>query len=250
MKRKQKNKLPAKEMKRRRLMKAKATEKTLGRKLKKLYGRQIRYYFLAGDNYRTIVEELDIAKKHCKDNQEWAIAGVKKAIYGDQTQYFGRSYDGLVNKRDRETISSEMRVESSRKNHMLDLSTCLDIHDNPEDQLLVAAEDPARDVDRLLLDETMQKVLHTLTYREREVIKMRFGIGHDSTYTLEETGKNFGRSPERARQIEGKAIRKLQHPVRSRKLEGFIDERREKPTVIQMPYREYDEPSERYERII
>ena len=58
---------------------------------------------------------------------------------------------------------------------------------------------------------------------EREIIKLRYGIGDGYTYTLEEVGKLFNVTRERVRQIEAKAVRKLQHPVRSRKLEGFLE---------------------------
>jgi RNA polymerase primary sigma factor len=66
-------------------------------------------------------------------------------------------------------------------------------------------------------------VLRTLTYREREIIKLRYGIGDGYTYTLEEVGRIFKVTRERVRQVEAKAIRKLQHPVRARKLQGFVD---------------------------
>ena len=67
-------------------------------------------------------------------------------------------------------------------------------------------------------------MLKTLTYREREIIKLRYGIGDGYTYTLEEVGRIFKVTRERVRQVEAKAIRKLQHPVRSRKLSQFLDE--------------------------
>jgi RNA polymerase primary sigma factor len=66
-------------------------------------------------------------------------------------------------------------------------------------------------------------VLDTLSFREREIIKLRYGIGDGYTYTLEEVGRIFKVTRERVRQIEAKAVRKLQHPVRARLLEGFID---------------------------
>jgi len=69
----------------------------------------------------------------------------------------------------------------------------------------------------------IELVLKTLSYREREIIKLRYGIGDGYTYTLEEVGRIFKVTRERVRQVEAKAIRKLQHPVRSRKLGGFID---------------------------
>ncbi|GJM18730.1 MAG: RNA polymerase sigma factor [Phycisphaeraceae bacterium] len=74
-----------------------------------------------------------------------------------------------------------------------------------------------------MLKQRIESVLKTLTYREREIIKLRYGIGDGYTYTLEEVGRIFKVTRERVRQVEAKAIRKLQHPVRSRKLQGFVD---------------------------
>ena len=74
-----------------------------------------------------------------------------------------------------------------------------------------------------MLKDRIEAVLKTLTYREREIIKLRYGIGDGYTYTLEEVGKIFKVTRERVRQVEAKAIRKLQHPVRARKLEGFLE---------------------------
>ncbi|MEM9065740.1 MAG: RNA polymerase sigma factor RpoD [Planctomycetota bacterium] len=74
-----------------------------------------------------------------------------------------------------------------------------------------------------MLKQRIEQVLKTLTYREREIIKLRYGIGDGYTYTLEEVGKIFKVTRERVRQVEAKAIKKLQHPVRSRKLRGFVD---------------------------
>ncbi len=66
-------------------------------------------------------------------------------------------------------------------------------------------------------------VLKTLTPREERVIKMRFGLDNGSDHTLEEVGQNFAVTRERIRQIEAKALRKLRHPSRSRKLKPFMD---------------------------
>lgn len=74
-----------------------------------------------------------------------------------------------------------------------------------------------------MLKQRIESVLKTLTYREREIIKLRYGIGDGYTYTLEEVGRIFKVTRERVRQVEAKAIRKLQHPVRARKLQGFVD---------------------------
>ena len=85
------------------------------------------------------------------------------------------------------------------------------------------AESPITTAGGEMLRDRIEEVLKTLTYREREIIKLRYGIGDGYTYTLEEVGKIFKVTRERVRQVEAKAIRKLQHPVRSRKLEGFLD---------------------------
>ena len=74
------------------------------------------------------------------------------------------------------------------------------------------------------LKQRLEHVLKTLTYREREIIKLRYGIGDGYTYTLEEVGRIFKVTRERVRQVEAKALKKLQHPVRSRKLAGFLEE--------------------------
>jgi RNA polymerase primary sigma factor len=65
-------------------------------------------------------------------------------------------------------------------------------------------------------DKRIEQVLKTLTYREREIIKLRYGIGDGYTYTLEEVGRIFKVTRERVRQVEAKAVRKLQHPPRER----------------------------------
>ncbi|VAX42065.1 RNA polymerase sigma factor RpoD [hydrothermal vent metagenome] len=84
-------------------------------------------------------------------------------------------------------------------------------------------EAPATAVSNEALKGRIEGVLRTLTYREREIIKLRYGIGDGYTYTLEEVGRIFKVTRERVRQVEAKAIRKLQHPVRARKLQGFVD---------------------------
>jgi RNA polymerase primary sigma factor len=86
-----------------------------------------------------------------------------------------------------------------------------------------AAENPVETTTQEMLRDRIDQVLKTLTYREREIIKLRYGIGDGYTYTLEEVGRIFKVTRERVRQVEAKALRKLQHPVRSRKLEGFLD---------------------------
>ena len=84
-------------------------------------------------------------------------------------------------------------------------------------------EDPLCDMNRDSLKNRIAGVLNGLNYREREIIRLRYGLVDGYAYTLEEVGKIFSVTRERVRQIEAKAVRKLQHPVRSKKLSGFLD---------------------------
>ncbi len=86
-----------------------------------------------------------------------------------------------------------------------------------------ATESPVSAATQEMLKDKIDVVLKTLTYREREIIKLRYGLGDGYTYTLEEVGRIFKVTRERVRQIEAKAVRKLQHPVRSKQLKGFLD---------------------------
>jgi len=85
------------------------------------------------------------------------------------------------------------------------------------------AESPAMATGYALLKEQIEGVLKTLTPREQRVLTLRFGIGDGSPRTLEEVGRVFSVTRERVRQIEAKALRKMRHPTRSRKLRGFLE---------------------------
>ncbi len=85
------------------------------------------------------------------------------------------------------------------------------------------AKSPAIGASQEMLRGRIQKVLKTLSYREREIIKLRYGLGDGYSYTLEEVGHIFKVTRERIRQIEAKAVRKLQQPSRSQELVGFLD---------------------------
>jgi len=83
-------------------------------------------------------------------------------------------------------------------------------------------ENPLHLANNAILHERIELLLKTLTFREREIIRLRYGLGDGYTYTLEEVGRIFKVTRERVRQIEAKAIRKLQNPVRSQLLEDFL----------------------------
>ena len=82
---------------------------------------------------------------------------------------------------------------------------------------------PADAVSYTLLREQLDEVLNTLTDREKNVLRLRFGLEDGRTRTLEEVGKEFNITRERIRQIEAKALRKLRHPSRSKKLRDYLD---------------------------
>jgi RNA polymerase primary sigma factor len=86
----------------------------------------------------------------------------------------------------------------------------------------VSSDNPVTIANNGILRQRIDHLLKTLTYREREIIRLRYGLGDGYTYTLEEVGRIFKVTRERVRQIEAKAVRKLQHPVRSGQLEGFL----------------------------
>ena len=112
-----------------------------------------------------------------------------------------------------EPISLETPIGEEEDSHLGDFI---------EDRQVVSPSDA---VINLNLKEQTDAVLKTLTPREEKVIKMRFGVGDGSEHTLEEVGQSFAVTRERIRQIEAKALRKLRHPSRSRKLRAFLEGR-------------------------
>jgi RNA polymerase primary sigma factor len=111
----------------------------------------------------------------------------------------------------REPISLETPIGEEEDSHLGDFI---------EDKKFMLPSDAAVSIN---LAEQTRKVLATLTPREEKVLRMRFGIGEKADHTLEEVGQDFAVTRERIRQIEAKALRKLRHPTRSRKLKSFIE---------------------------
>jgi len=87
-----------------------------------------------------------------------------------------------------------------------------------------STQNPDKLANNGLLRERIEELLKTLTYREREIIRLRYGLADGYSYTLEEVGRIFKVTRERVRQIEAKAVAKLQNPVRSQMLSSFVPE--------------------------
>jgi RNA polymerase primary sigma factor len=111
----------------------------------------------------------------------------------------------------KEPISLETPIGEEEDSHLGDFI---------EDKAIVS---PSEAVINMNLAEQTRKVLATLTPREEKVLRMRFGIGEKSDHTLEEVGQDFEVTRERIRQIEAKALRKLRHPSRSKRLKSFVE---------------------------
>jgi RNA polymerase primary sigma factor len=110
-----------------------------------------------------------------------------------------------------EPVSLETPIGEEEDSHLGDFI--------PDDD----APAPAEAASLMLLKEQLNEVLSTLTDREAKVLKLRFGLEDGRSRTLEEVGKEFDVTRERIRQIEAKALRKLRHPSRSKKVKDFLD---------------------------
>jgi RNA polymerase primary sigma factor len=133
-----------------------------------------------------------------------------------------------------EEIGSRLNMSSERVEEVMALffrepiSLDMPIGEDEDSRLGDLVEDhaslaPTEATSQQLLKEQIDKVLGELTEREKRVLQLRFGLKDGHARTLEEVGKEFNVTRERIRQIEGKALRKLRHPIRSRKLKGYLD---------------------------
>ena len=110
-----------------------------------------------------------------------------------------------------EPVSLETPIGEEEDSHLGDF---IEDHDAPA---------PADAASFTLLREQLEEVLETLTVREKKVLELRFGLEDGRSRTLEEVGQHFGVTRERIRQIEAKALRKLRHPSRSKRLKDFLE---------------------------
>jgi RNA polymerase primary sigma factor len=131
-----------------------------------------------------------------------------------------------------EEIAAEMDIEPRKVQWMLKvswqpLSLERPVGEEEDSELVSFIEDensplPNQSAYQTLLGDKVEEMLATLTPREARILRLRFGLVNGRSYTLEEVGQKFGLTRERIRQIEGKALRRLRHPCRSRELRDYL----------------------------
>jgi RNA polymerase primary sigma factor len=142
----------------------------------------------------------------------------------EQAQVTGQPLDPITDRRWRRAATKVRRIIRIAQEPM-SLETPIGSEENSylgdfiEDESIIGPVDAAS---KQLLKEQMQDILDSLSERERKVLEMRFGLLDGQGHTLEEVGQEFGVTRERIRQIEAKALRKLRHPIRSRKLRDYL----------------------------
>ena len=142
-----------------------------------------------------------------------------------------------------EELAEEMKLDPRRVHWMLQVSwTPISLEspvgDEEDSEFGMFVEDeftptPSQTTQENMLRERVEQVLSTLSPREARIIRLRFGLDNDRPYTLEEVGQKFGLTRERIRQIEGKALRRLRHPCRSRLLKDYVEP--SSPPSIKIP---------------
>jgi len=154
----------------------------------------------------------------------------------DRIRQFYRANHDLEQRLGRTPTSRELaaglgldpkRVEWVMRASWIPLSLDSPVGEDEDSELGMFIEDtlsptPMQSAYQSMLKEKIEEVLATLTPREARVLRLRFGLDDGNAYTLEEVGEKFGLTRERIRQIEGKALRRLRHPRRSRQLKEYL----------------------------
>jgi RNA polymerase primary sigma factor len=131
-----------------------------------------------------------------------------------------------------EDLAAELKEEVSKVDWMLrvswlPLSLESPVGDEEDSELGMFVEDetipsPSASAYKNMMEQKIHEVLATLSPREARILRLRFGLENGRAYTLEEVGEKFGLTRERIRQIEGKALRRLRHPMRARQLKEYL----------------------------
>jgi RNA polymerase primary sigma factor len=173
---------------------------------------------------RRLLQELGREPTSKEISLEMDLLSEEDRLAIDQARATGQPLDPAVERRWRRAATKVRRIIRIAQEPM-SLETPIGSEENSylgdfiEDESVVGPVDAAS---KQLLKEQMQDILDSLSERERKVLEMRFGLLDGQGRTLEEVGQEFGVTRERIRQIEAKALRKLRHPIRSRKLRDYL----------------------------
>jgi RNA polymerase primary sigma factor len=173
---------------------------------------------------RRLLQELGREPTSKEISLEMDLLSEEDHLAIDQARATGQPLDPAVERRWRRAATKVRRIIRIAQEPM-SLETPIGSEENSylgdfiEDESVVGPVDAAS---KQLLKEQMQDILDSLSERERKVLEMRFGLLDGQGRTLEEVGQEFGVTRERIRQIEAKALRKLRHPIRSRKLRDYL----------------------------
>lgn len=166
-----------------------------------------------GDIIRKPVHMVETINKFLKISRSIMQASGRDASRDEIAEQMNLSKEkvGEIVRISQKPISLETTIGEDEETHLKDFVK----NDEPP---------PAKVATSHFLKKDMMNVLNTLTYREKKVVEMRFGLNDGHSRTLEEVGKLFKVTRERIRQIEAKALKKMRHPTRSRKLQGYLEE--------------------------
>jgi RNA polymerase primary sigma factor len=173
---------------------------------------------------RRLLQELGREPTSKEISLEMDLLSEEDRLAIDQARATGQPLDPAVERRWRRAATKVRRIIRIAQEPM-SLETPIGSEENSylgdfiEDESVIGPVDAAS---KQLLKEQMQDILDSLSERERKVLEMRFGLLDGQGRTLEEVGQEFGVTRERIRQIEAKALRKLRHPIRSRKLRDYL----------------------------
>jgi RNA polymerase primary sigma factor len=173
---------------------------------------------------RRLLQELGREPRAKEIALEMDLLSEEDLLAIEQAQASGQPLDPATERRWRRAATKVRRIIRIAQEPM-SLETPIGAEENSylgdfiEDESVVGPVDAAS---KQLLKEQMQDILDSLSERERKVLEMRFGLLDGQGHTLEEVGQKFGVTRERIRQIEAKALRKLRHPIRSRKLRDYL----------------------------
>ena len=172
-----------------------------------------------GWSQRELAQQAGVPMNHIQDLEKMQFKRARvRASALKVAATLGLNSDAVLPPDMEEDIVSTIKMTRD-----VDTTALIDYSDRLNSRLLLPGPD-AEAIDHAALQEELERVMATLTFREREIIRLRYGMSDAGVCTLEEVARRFHVTRERARSIEAKALRKLQHPARSKRLEAFLED--------------------------